>query len=200
MNDHAMMRYRCLVILAGMVLCLSPRAHAVDELVGFDLQVKTWAEECRDEVKSRFEMLIRTGKLTQAQVFDTFYVPVPNTYPQKYHTQYDKYSDQVLQDLLDNYVKKNSRIIYFVAVDKNGYVPTHNSRYSQPITGNKAEDAKGNRTKTLYNDRTGLTAAKNTEPFLLQKYNRDTGETAYDLSVPLYIKGEHWGCIRVGYK
>jgi hypothetical protein len=191
--------YNLLVLLACIVLWTAPAVYAADDLKGFDLQVKTWAEECRDDVIARFEQAMKTGKLTQAQIFDTFYIPIPNTYPQKYHTQYDKFTDATFQGLMDNFLRKSSRLLYFVVVDQNGYVPTHNSKFSQKLTGNKELDSKLNRTKTIYNDRTGLAAAKNTEPFLLQKYNRDTGETTYDLSVPLYIRDQHWGCVRVGY-
>ncbi len=50
------------------------------------------------------------------------------------------------------------------------------------------------------NDRVGLLAARNTLPFLLQRYQRDTGEDMTDLSVPVYVKGRHWGAVRVGYR
>ncbi|MBI2864728.1 MAG: hypothetical protein HYX94_09235 [Chloroflexi bacterium] len=56
-----------------------------------------------------------------------------------------------------------------------------------------------NRTKRLFNDVTGFRAAKNREDFLLQVYRRDTGETMKDLSVPVLIKGKHWGAFRIGY-
>jgi methyl-accepting chemotaxis protein len=57
-----------------------------------------------------------------------------------------------------------------------------------------------NRTKRIFNDRTGLAAAQNTAPFLIQKYQRDTGETMADLSVPIFIDGRHWGAVRIGYR
>ena len=52
----------------------------------------------------------------------------------------------------------------------------------------------------MFNDRTGLAAARNTNPYLLQKYSRDTGEQLADLSVPIKVQGKHWGALRVGYK
>ena len=94
----------------------------------------------------------------------------------------------------------DKRILFVVAVDVNGYVPTHNSRYSKPLTDNADYNMANNRTKILYDDRTGLAAAKNTNPFLLQKYSRDTGEELYDFSVPVTIAGKHWGAVRLGYK
>ncbi len=85
-------------------------------------------------------------------------------------------------------------------VDVNGYLPTHNSRYSRPLTGIGDTDTKWNRTKRLFSDRTGLAAAHNKEPYLLQRYSRDTGEVMSDLSVPVIIRNRHWGAIRIGYR
>ncbi|HYA15575.1 MAG TPA: hypothetical protein VEF33_14660 [Syntrophales bacterium] len=189
---------KLLFLLAVIVLWTSTAVHAENK-INFDRQVKAWAKKLRSEVIAGFEQALASGKLTEAQIFDTFYVPIPSTYPQKYHTQYDRFTDETFQGLLDNYLGKSKRLLYFVISDKNGYVPTHNSKYTQKLTGNKEVDAKFNRAKVIYDDRTGLAAAKNTASSLLQVYKRDTGETLYDLSIPIYIRDQHWGCVRVGY-
>jgi len=167
---------------------------------GFDLQVRNWAGACKIEVISEFKKMLESKTLTELQLFDTFYIPIPNTYPQKYQTQYDKYTDKVLQKIFDNYLAKDSRLIFVVAVDINGYLPTHNSKYSKPLTGNRDKDIVNSRTKRIFNDRTGLAAARNIKPFLIQRYSRDTGEEIVDLSVPIFINDRHWGAIRFGYK
>jgi len=56
-----------------------------------------------------------------------------------------------------------------------------------------------NRTKRIFDDRTGIRAAQNTSPFLLQTYMRDTGEIMNDMSTPIIIDGRHWGGVRIGY-
>jgi methyl-accepting chemotaxis protein len=170
------------------------------ELTGFDLQVKDMAFNCRDEVVKELDKLLATNKLNLAKLFDTFYTPIPNTNPQKFNTQYDKLTDEVLRIIFDKYLDADKRLQFVVAVDINGYVPTHNSRYSKPLTDNVDYNTANNRTKQLYNDRTGLAAAVNTNPYLLQKYSRDNGEEMFDLSVPIFISGKHWGAIRIGYK
>jgi hypothetical protein len=178
----------------------SPSEAADQDLSGFDLQVKEMATNCRDEVIKEFEKLLATNRLTLSQLFDTFYVPIPNTSPQKFHTQYDKFTDDSLRIILDKYLDMDKRILYAVAVDINGYVPTHNSRYSKPLTDDLDYNTINNRTKRMFNDRTGLAAATNTNPYLLQRYNRDTGEEISDLSIPIFISGKHWGAIRIAYK
>ena len=149
-------------------------------------------------VQHILEDAIQTGRLTEAQVFDTNYQPIPGTDPQKYHTAYDAFSDQTFLSIEDGFLA-DSDVIYAVAEDINGYIPTHNTVYTQPLTGDRDTDLINNRTKRIFDDITGLTAAKNTEPFLRQDYARDTGVPFWDISVPIYVNGKHWGAFRVGF-
>ncbi len=89
-------------------------------------------------------------------------------------------------------------VLYAVGADINGYVPTHNSRYQQPFTGDPEKDKTGNRTKQLFNDAIGLKAAQNLTPAFLQIYQSDTGETVWDIASPIFVKGKHWGNFRTG--
>ena len=38
---------------------------------------------------------LEKGQLTEEQLFDNNYQPIPNTSPQKYHTAYDAYTDDI---------------------------------------------------------------------------------------------------------
>jgi len=173
---------------------------AAESLNGFDQRALQQARSCAEEVVSQLDLLLTSGRLNMAQLFDTFYIPVPGTDPQKFRTQYDQLTDGILRPILDKYLEADKRFIFVVAVDVNGYLPTHNSRYSQPMTGDGDHDTKWNRTKRMFNDRTGLAAARNTESYLLQRYSRDTGEVMTDLSVPIMVRNRHWGAVRIGYK
>ncbi|MCM2356629.1 MAG: methyl-accepting chemotaxis protein, partial [Geobacteraceae bacterium] len=141
---------------------------------------------------------LKSGRFSEAEIFDQNYVPIPGTDPQKYHTRYDTYLDGVIQPIEDEFLK-DDQVVIAALVDRNGYLPTHNSRYSQPLTGDREKDTAGNRTKRLFNDPEGLAAARNREPFLKQAYTRDTGERVWDLSAPVYVNGKHWGAFRVGF-
>lgn len=140
-----------------------------------------------------------SGRLTRAQLFDTNYLPIADTAPQKYHTAYDAYLDQQVQKPLDDYLTVDDQLFFAVLVDVNGYLPTHNTRYSKPLTGDPDKDRVGNRTKRIFDDPVGLAAARNLEPVLVQAYNRDTGEKMWDISAPVFVGGTHWGAFRVGY-
>ncbi len=144
------------------------------------------------------EEAIDNGVFSLDDAFDTNYKEIPGFDPKKYHTKYDFYLDKAILSLEDEFLKDDS-VVFAVAVDRMGYLPTHNTRYQQPITGNKQQDLLHNRTKRIFNDEVGLAAAENTEPLLKQVYHRDTGVTMWDVSAPIRVKGKHWGGFRIGF-
>lgn len=136
---------------------------------------------------------IENDVLTEEQVFDVKYQLIPNTNPPKYRTAYDSYTDKNLRHIEDAYLK-DKVIVYAVAVDINGYLPTHNTIFSQ-----SSNDISTNRTKRIFDDPVGKAAAQNQEPYLFQEYRRDTGEIMWDISTPIYVNGRHWGAFRIGF-
>ncbi len=144
------------------------------------------------------EDAVSSGKFTVDDIFDQNYVPIPATSPQKYHTKYDSFIDHAIQALEDEYLK-DDQVVFAVLVDRNGYLPTHNTKYTKPLTGDPEKDKVGNRTKRLFNDEVGLKAAKNQQEHLRQVYYRDTGERMWDISAPVFVNGKHWGGFRIGF-
>jgi len=149
-------------------------------------------------VSKVLEEAVDNGVITVADAFDTNYEVIHGFDPPKYHTKYDFYLDKVLLALEDEFLVDQD-VIFAVAVDMNGYLPTHNSRFQQPITGDQKKDMVGNRTKRMFNDPVGITAAKNQVKGFLQIYHRDTGETMWDISCPVFVKGKQWGGFRIGF-
>jgi HAMP domain-containing protein len=147
-----------------------------------------------------FDNAIDSGLLTVNDVFDRSYVEIKGWSwgdKPKFHTRFDSFCDRAVLVFQDKFLEGGD-FLFAVGVDVNGYLPTHNSRYQQPLTGNADKDLPGNRTKRVFNDPVGLAAAKNTEAGFLQDYPRDTGERMWDVSNPIFVKGKHWGAFRVG--
>ncbi|QEL54461.1 methyl-accepting chemotaxis protein [Chromobacterium paludis] len=132
-------------------------------------------------------------------LFDQRYQPIAGTQPVKYRTSYDGKLEKALQALTDRVVGMIPGGKFCVAVDSNGYAPTHNSWYSRPLSGDAQKDLLESRDKRIFNDPAGLRAARNTQPFLLQTYSRDTGEVLSEVVMPLDLNGRHWGALRVGF-
>ncbi|HBA88029.1 MAG TPA: methyl-accepting chemotaxis protein [Geobacter sp.] len=163
-------------------------------------EMKRLAVELRDGFIAVAEKGIASGKITVADLFDRNYRPIPNTSPQKYNTAFDAFFDQNVSPVQEGILSKQGALFFAICVDDKGYVPCHNLRYSKPMTGDPAVDMVNNRTKRIFNDKTGIKAAQSTDPFLLQTYMRDTGEIMNDISTPVTINNRHWGAVRLGYK
>ena len=157
------------------------------------------ARQAADHIQKIFEGAVSNGTLSVEDVFDIKYQEIPHTDPRKYHTKYDAFADQNFPAVQEAVLAGNGDVVFAGAVDINGYFPTHNKKFSQPLSGNYQKDLANNRTKRIFNDRTGKNAGSNTSKFLLQTYMRDTGEVLHDLSVPIYVRGRHWGGFRIGY-
>ncbi|GFD91253.1 methyl-accepting chemotaxis protein [Tenacibaculum sp. KUL152] len=151
-------------------------------------------------IGKRFEKAIEENEISQEALFSFTYSPIANTNPVKHSTPFDTFTDSALPTIQEPILDEHTFIIYAGAVDKNGYFPTHNKKFSQPLTGDYQTDLVNNRTKRLFNDPTGSRCGSNTSAFLLQTYKRDTGEIMHDLSAPIFVYGKHWGGFRIGYK
>lgn len=158
------------------------------------------ARKASENVSTLFEQSIRNGQISETALFDRKYQAIPGTQPPKQKTAFDNFTDRVLPAIQEKILADNHEIIYAIAVDNNGYCPTHNMKFSQPLTGDPEKDLVGNRTKRIFDDRTGKRCGNNIRHMLLQTYKRDTGEVMHDISVPIQVNGKHWGGFRMGYR
>ncbi len=164
-------------------------------------RLRSYLREMKREVLEVIENSVKNGIITYEDLFDRNYVPIPDTDPQKYHTKYDWFTDKYILPIEDKFLEKDDHIVFVVLQDDKCYLPTHNSKYSQPLTGDYEYDLVHNRTKRIFDDPVGRACSTNTEKeFLIQSYIRDNGEILFDISTPLFINNKHWGCIRMGFK
>lgn len=190
----------------GSAMALAEKAESIAGALGTSSvetphdAIREAAQQAAQDVGKLFSDAIKSGKITREALFDRRYVPIPNTDPPKHTTRFDAFTDRVLPELQDGLLARMPQLAYAGAVDNNGYFPTHNKKFSQPLTGDYDVDIVNNRTKRIFNDRTGSRCGSNTRHFLLQTYKRDTGEVMHDLSAPIYVDGQHWGGFRVGYR
>jgi methyl-accepting chemotaxis protein len=149
--------------------------------------------------------------------------------PPKYHTAYDALVDRAMMERMDAVLAAEPKLTFALPFDLNAWAPAHNSIYSQDITGDPATDLAGNRTKRFFLESGTLTRASRMElgvdlpgevltrarfsaagaglrepggdhrPFLVQTYARDTGAVLTTLSVPLYVHGQRYGCVCLGW-
>jgi methyl-accepting chemotaxis protein len=159
--------------------------------------------EAASRIGRLFEEAVAAGQIPLADLFDADYRPIPGTQPQQMMTRFVSFTDRVLPPIQEALLGFSDKVVFCAAVDRNGYLPTHNRKFSQPQRSDPVWNAANCRNRRIFNDRTGLAAGRNTSPFLLQTYRRDLGGGNFklmkDLSAPILVGGRHWGGLRLAY-
>ncbi|WP_420220243.1 methyl-accepting chemotaxis protein [Pseudomonas orientalis] len=192
--------------LADAAVQMEGQAETISERlaqVGLDdyhQRIYDLAREGARRIGEQFEADVLHSRVSLEDLFDRTYTLIPNTHPSKYKTRFDAYTDQVLPAIQEALLPRHEGLVFAIACTQQGYVPTHNKAFSHALTGDAQVDAVQNRTKRKFDDRTGLRCGSHQQAMLLQTYTRDTGELMHDLSVPIMVRGRHWGGLRLGYK
>ncbi len=187
------------VQMEGQAETISERLAEVG-LDDYHQRIYDLACEGASRIAAQFEADVQQNRISLDDLFDRSYTLIPNTSPSKYHSRFDGYTDQVLPAIQEALLPRHEGLVFAIACTPQGYVPTHNKAFSQALTGDAQVDAVQNRTKRKFDDRTGIRCGSHQQAVLLQTYTRDTGELMHDLSVPIMVRGRHWGGLRLGYK
>jgi methyl-accepting chemotaxis protein len=152
-----------------------------------------------------FEAGIAQGHVSTEDLFDSDYQPIPDTDPIQYRTRSLAFLESVLPPILNPLPQNDPTIAFVGAVDFNGYLPVHEPRLSKPQRKGEFEwNVVNSRNRRILDDRTGLTAARNTRPYLIQSYPRDLGGGRVvirkEIDAPIYVNGRHWGAVRCSFK
>lgn len=169
-----------------------------------DTPIISLAKQKALDIGVLFEDGIAKGVITETDIFDHEYEPIPGTDPIQYVTRFTEFCCKVLPNIQEPVVENDERIISCTAVDINGYMPRHLNRCSNPQKpGDATYNMQSSRWKQIYKDPVGIAAARNNNDFLLQTYRIALNATEYanikDVSAPIYIHGKHWGGLRITY-
>ena len=180
---------------------LAESTEAVQELVArfktgtgaFDYAVDR-TRQFRARIQAELEAMAGAG----INIFDRNYRPVANTNPQKYTVSWGDEYTRRCQGTMEDCLREIPSGVFAIAVNVDGYLSAHNLKHSQALTGDVEADLNGNRTCRIFNDPGQLRAAANAQPLLLRTHARDTGEVVCELAMPIYVRNQHWGNVRVG--
>ena len=168
-----------------------------------DLEIVETAQAAAARITDIFNAAIASGELSASDLFDEGYETIPGSDPIQVMTRFTRFTDRALANLQDEIKQANPKIAFCAAVDRNGYLPTHNADFSKPQGRDPAWNAANCRNRRIFDDRVGLGAGQNRKPFLLQAYQRDMGDSYVlmkDASAPITIQGRHWGGFRIGFR
>lgn len=178
----------------------TPAESPSDGMSPQDREVLSATEQLANDASQALEQWIATQAVTEDRLFARLYYPIPKTEPRKWTTHYDTLADRDLVGPEDKALGRSPLMQYAIVTDLNGYVPAHNSRFAQSLTGNMAQDYVNNRTKRILGDLASFAASRNEARYLMQRTQLETGDVIYEISVPIKVRGKHWGCARIGYR
>lgn len=162
-------------------------------------------QQAAGEIAALLEGALGRGEATLDQLFDEQYQPLPGSNPAQHTTRYVELADRLFPAVQERLLELSPKVVYCIAVDRNGYVATHNRKYCHPQrTGDVVWNTANSRWRRIFNDRTGLASARNTRPFLLQTYRRDMGGGKFvvmkEAAAPIVVRGRHWGGLRLAFQ
>ena len=157
-----------------------------------------------NRISSLLEEAITQRKISLDDLFDNNYIPIPETDPIQHRTRFLTFAEEILPDIQEPLLASDKRMVFCVAVDRNGYLPVHNKIYSQPQRpGEVIWNTANCRNRRIFDDRAGLSAGRVVRPYLIQNYPRQMGDRIdmmWEIGAPIRVFGKQWGGFRTAYK
>ncbi len=156
-----------------------------------------------DRISRLFEEAVEQRRISQADLFDNNYIPIPDSNPLQHRTRFLDFVDTVLPGIQEPLLASDKRMVFCAAVDRNGYLPVHNTIYSQPQRpGDVLWNTAHCRNRRIFDDRAGLSAGRVVRPYIIQNYPRDMGDRVvmmWEIGAPIRVFGKQWGGFRMAY-
>jgi methyl-accepting chemotaxis protein len=162
------------------------------------------AVDAAERISRLLERLVDSGRLTREHLFDNNYIVIEGSDPVQHRTVFLEALEAELPQIQEALLASDPRMIFCATVDRNGYLPVHNRKYSLPQRpDDKAWNTAHCRNRRIFDDRAGLAAARNVRPYLIQVYPRDMGNGVTimmrEIDAPIRVFGKHWGGFRSAY-
>ncbi len=204
MGINMSIKYKIMLILGLCTIICIGSFFIISKI--FDNLESQLLEKCDIEARSgarvmseMMYLLIDSKLLSESDIFDTNYVQTNKNLPAKYSTRYDKLFDKYIQKIEDEFLH-DVDVDFAVLVDRNGYVPTHNSKYSLPEGDDQKQNRLFSRSKRNFAKYPGIKEAIifRGPGTIKTYYERDTGEKMLTIAAPVMVKDKHWGSFVVG--
>lgn len=156
-----------------------------------------------DRISHLFEEVVTQRRLSQDDLFDNNYIPIPETNPLQHRTRFLDVLETILPGIQEPLLASDKRMVFCAAVDRNGYLPVHNKIYSKPQRpGEVLWNTANCRNRRIFDDRAGLSAGRVVRPYIIQNYPRDMGDRVvmmWEIGAPIRVFGKQWGGLRMAY-
>jgi methyl-accepting chemotaxis protein len=162
-------------------------------------------QDAARQISQLLEAAVRSRSISEADLFDERYEAVPGSNPQQHLTRFVALAERQFPAVQEGLLRLSDKVVFCIAVDRNGYVPCHNRAYNNAQRpGDVLWNTAHCRNRRIFNDRTGLASGRNQRPFLLQTYRRDMGGGQFvvmkEAAAPITVGGRHWGGLRLAFR
>ena len=156
------------------------------------------------EVTAAFEAAVARGDIAADDFFDDKYREIPGSDPQQYLTRFTEACDRLLPALLEKHFAALPHTQFAIAIDRNGYIPSHNLKYSKPQGSDPVWNAANCRNRTMVAVRRAQQGALSRDRrTLVSTHRRDLGAGRYvmvkNASAAIFIGKRFWGYTAIGY-
>lgn len=160
------------------------------------------------EIREALEHGVAEDLVSTEELLSTQYDPIMGTHPQQFRHPALPFYEETLTPILEAFQRNTPNAAYVVAMDRGGYVPVQKRA---PANGQTTTNIRTqSRRRRVYADWLSQRAARNLRPFLIQIVPLETAkvdgenvehaETVRSVSVPIFVRGRHWGCAEIGYQ
>jgi methyl-accepting chemotaxis protein len=153
------------------------------KLSDIDRTMESFLVATAQEFQENLAADIGKGQITPEDLFDEKYIAVDGI---KQKNRATEYFSRVILPRLKDWSSANPRIIYVVVMDRNGFMPTHVNPARAGVIMKDTVSRRGALTKKIIG----------------QAFRRPIeagGELVVDISCPIVVMNQHWGCLRIGY-
>ncbi len=168
-----------------------------------DSEMASKAQLAAAEIVSATQAALADGSLSEADLFDEAYRPIPGSSPQRYNSNLMPWAQKYWRPMLDEICGSDSRIVAAVCLDRNGFLPTHMSESSREPIGDPIHDGKYCRHGRIYETALNAKAARSEDDYMMAVYRFEGKGSAYDVVrsayCPIYFNGKRWGGFRISY-
>ncbi|NJO67474.1 MAG: chemotaxis protein [Rhodospirillales bacterium] len=180
-------------------------ARLIDRFKAIDEPFIGLCQTVAREIGREFDHALSSGRIDKDALFSDDYDPIAGSDPKQYEAPFTSLCEQLLPSLLEGVIQRDDRIVFSIAADRNGYIPVHNTKYAQPQRpGDRGWNLINCRNKRIFDDETGILAARNEKPFLIQLYPRDMGLAKpvilREIDSPIIVGHDHWGNLRLAMR
>jgi len=162
------------------------------------------ARTVADQAAQALEKALLDRTISKEALFDNRYEEISDTSPLQLMAKHTELAERLFPALIEPPLGRDGKIIFCCVTDRNGYIAAHNKKYSTPQRpGETVWNTANSRNRRLFDDRTGILAARCITP-IVQTYSRDMGGGNFvvlkEVDAPIEVAGHHWGTVRLALK